>query len=261
MAIPASEAHVFFCTEAIEDLPQVDTGRGGLHSTVNELSAGRKNRMTGDNSLSTKNATELPKCSKSLHFVAGAVRYRGFSQTEQKTKKTPENCRSVAGFGVIEAEASVFWPGLTACSTKIWPLMCCFMGAGSYREVCMNGARPSNERRKWARLPLAIPVFVRSRDGKGKEFLEFATSLNVSAGGMLVAIRRSLPAVAQIKLEIPSAPVAAMALLPRAARTLRARTLRTTPADGYYLLGLKFLRPLQLSANPPARRRKLVANL
>ena len=74
----------------------------------------------------------------------------------------------------------------------------------------MNGVRSRGERRKWARLPLAIPVFVRSRDEKGKEFLEFATSLNVSAGGMLVAIRRTLPAIAQIRLEIPSAPVAAM---------------------------------------------------
>ena len=78
----------------------------------------------------------------------------------------------------------------------------------------MNGGKTGNERRKWARLPLAIPVFVRSRDGKGKEFLEFATALNVSAGGMLVAIRRVLPAIAQIQLEIPSAPVAALALLP-----------------------------------------------
>jgi hypothetical protein len=125
----------------------------------------------------------------------------------------------------------------------------------------MNLARSRNERRKWARLPLAIPVFVRSRDGKGKEFLEFATSLNVSAGGMLVAIRRTLPAVAQIRLEIPSAPVAAMAMLPRAARTLNAKTLRTTPADGYYLLGLKFVRPLPLSEKPPVRRRKLVSKL
>ena len=77
----------------------------------------------------------------------------------------------------------------------------------------MNGGKTGNERREWARLPLAIPVFVRSRDGKGKEFLEFATALNVSAGGMLVAIRRILPAVAQIQLEIPSAPVAALALI------------------------------------------------
>ena len=134
-------------------------------------------------------------------------------------------------------------------------------GGGRYGEVRMNGARSRNERRKWARLPLAIPVFVRSRDGKGKEFLEFATSLNVSAGGMLVAIRRTLPAVAQVRLEIPSAPVAAMALLPRAARTLSAKTLRTTPADGYYLLGLKFVRPLPLSEKPALRRRKLASKL
>jgi len=123
----------------------------------------------------------------------------------------------------------------------------------------MNGARSGTERRKWSRLPLAIPVFVRSRDGKGKEFLEFATSLNVSAGGMLVAIRRTLPAAAQIRLEIPSAPVAAMALLPHAARTLNAKTLRTVPAEGYYLLGLKFVRPL--AEKPLARRRKLVSKV
>lgn len=123
----------------------------------------------------------------------------------------------------------------------------------------MNGAKGRSERRKWARLPLAIPVFVRSRDGKGKEFLEFATALNVSAGGMLVAIRRVLPAIGQIRLEIPSAPVAAVALLPRASRTLRAKALRTTPAEGYYLLGLKFARPLLLSGTLKARRRKIAS--
>jgi PilZ domain len=125
----------------------------------------------------------------------------------------------------------------------------------------MNGVRARSERRKWTRLPLAIPVFVRSRDGKGKEFLEFATSLNVSAGGMLVAIRRTLPDVAQIRLEIPSAPVAAMAMLPRAARTLNAKTLRTTPAHGYYLLGLKFARPLLLSEKLSPSRRKLLSKM
>jgi hypothetical protein len=104
--------------------------------------------------------------------------------------------------------------------------------------------RPEKERRKWTRLPLAIPVFVRSRDEKGKEFLEFATALNISAGGALVAVRRSLPKAAQVLLEIPSAPLAAAASLPRAARTLRARATRITHAEGYHLLGLKFSRPL-----------------
>jgi hypothetical protein len=124
----------------------------------------------------------------------------------------------------------------------------------------MKAAKQGNERRKWPRLPLAIPVFVRSRDDKGKEFLEFATALNVSAGGMLVAVRRILSPVAQIQLEIPSAPVAALALLPGVSRSLRAKALRTTPAEGYYLLGLKFSRPLlRLDESNDIRRRKVAS--
>jgi hypothetical protein len=117
--------------------------------------------------------------------------------------------------------------------------------------------KPEKERRKWTRLPLAIPVFVRSRDEKGKEFLEFATALNVSAGGALVAVRRSLPPTAQVLLEIPSAPLASIAALPKAARTLRARTLRVAHAEGYHLLGLKFSKPLLNGSSKliPVRRK------
>ena len=116
--------------------------------------------------------------------------------------------------------------------------------------------RHEKERRKWTRLPLAIPVFVRSRDDQGKEFLEFATALNISAGGALVAVRRSLPPTAQLVLEIPSAPLAATVALPPAARTLRARTLRVSHADGYHLLGLRFLRPLLNSAGKAIRKKR-----
>jgi hypothetical protein len=50
-----------------------------------------------------------------------------------------------------------------------------------------------------------------------------------------------------------------MALLPRASRTLRAKALRTTPGEGYYLLGLKFARPLVLSGSPKAPHRKIAS--
>jgi hypothetical protein len=93
-------------------------------------------------------------------------------------------------------------------------------------------------------LALSIPVFVRSPLEQDKEFLEFATALNVSAGGMLVAVRRSLPASVEVSLEIPSAPLAAMSGLPKSARTLRAKVLRTGHAEAYNLIGLKFSRPL-----------------
>ena len=124
----------------------------------------------------------------------------------------------------------------------------------------MKAAKQETERRKWSRLPLAIPVFVRSRDEKGKEFLEFATALNVSAGGMLVAVRRMLSPIAQIQLEIPSAPVASLTLLPGVSRTLRAKALRTTPSEGYYLLGLKFTRPLLRHNNTNGTRRGKLAS-
>src|SRR5207248_7991906 len=104
--------------------------------------------------------------------------------------------------------------------------------------------RSAAERRQWPRLPLAIPVFVRSHDDTGKEFLEFATALNISACGVLVAVRRSLPLSARLSLEIPSAPLAATAKLPKASRTLHARCVRITHAEGYHLIGLKFARPL-----------------
>ena len=124
----------------------------------------------------------------------------------------------------------------------------------------MNRRKQETERRKWPRLALAIPVFVRSRDEKGKEFLEFATALNVSAGGALVAVRRSLPLSAQVLLEIPSAPLAATTSLPKASRSLRAKAVRITHAEGYNLVGLKFSHPLTNHGNSRmSERRKLVS--
>jgi len=126
--------------------------------------------------------------------------------------------------------------------------------------VGVNGKNPAAERRRWPRLPLAIPVFVRSHAEADKEFLEFATALNVSAGGMLVAVRRSIPSAAHISLEIPSAPLAALADLPTVTRNLRAKVLRMEHGASYNLVALKFSRPLVTSHAPSkARRRKLTS--
>jgi hypothetical protein len=131
-----------------------------------------------------------------------------------------------------------------------------------FPEGKLNRRKLEAERRSWPRLPLAIPVFVRSRDEKGKEFLEFATALNISAGGALVAVRRSLPLSAQVLLEIPSAPLATTNSFPKASRNLRARTMRVTHAEGYHLVGLKFSRPLlHHSTNSDTVRRKVASSV
>jgi hypothetical protein len=100
------------------------------------------------------------------------------------------------------------------------------------------------EERKWARLQLAIPVFIRAQDGNGKDSLEFATAINISPGGALVVVRRSLPKSALVSLEIPSAPIGPARGLKTPLRIMQAKTIWVTHLDDYHLLGLKFARPL-----------------
>jgi hypothetical protein len=124
----------------------------------------------------------------------------------------------------------------------------------------LDRRNPGVERREWARLPIAIPVFVRSKDHSGKDFLEFATALNISAGGALVAVHRVLRPATQVSLEIPSAPLAASAPIPKSARNLRAKVMRVTHADGYHLLGLKFSQPLLDPVTPASKSGRKVAS-
>lgn len=112
----------------------------------------------------------------------------------------------------------------------------------------MAGPTAEKQRRMWERLPLAIPVFVRGRDQQGKEFLEFATALNLSAGGVLLAVSRPLPLSAGVSLEVPSAPLPDSGPLPRAVRRLKARVVHARSSNRHQLLGLKFSRPLLRSA-------------
>jgi hypothetical protein len=110
------------------------------------------------------------------------------------------------------------------------------------------------EKRRWDRLPVAIPVFVRGVDNQGKQFLEFATALNISAGGALLATRRSLPPSAIVSLEIPCAPMPPASVLPQCARELRAKLVRVTHASQCHLVGLKFSRPLLARASSTRKR-------
>jgi hypothetical protein len=110
------------------------------------------------------------------------------------------------------------------------------------------------EQRKWARLDLAIPVFIRTRDGNGKDSLEFATAINISPGGALVAVRRSLPASALVSLEIPSAPIGPANGLKTSSRIMHAKAVWVTHLDDFHLLGLKFARPLSTDVAAVSRR-------
>ena len=94
------------------------------------------------------------------------------------------------------------------------------------------------------RLSLAIPVFVRGVDGQGREFVEFCTLLNESAGGALLAIRKPLRRRSRVSLEMPIATALRNVKFRQTVRRLRARVVRTVPIDGWNLCGLQFARPL-----------------
>lgn len=127
-----------------------------------------------------------------------------------------------------------------------------YSGFWRLRHVSANS--PKKEQRKWARLHLAIPVFVRSLDDNGKESLEFATAVNISAGGALVVVRRSLAKSSPISLEIPSAPIGSTdGSVRRSSRAIKARTIWVTHLHDYHLLGVKFLRPLSTNTAAVSR--------
>jgi hypothetical protein len=134
--------------------------------------------------------------------------------------------------------------------SEVWPIRCGPLVAitpmGADRTLPRRLSK--KEQRKWARLQLAIPVFIRARDGNGKDSLEFATAINIGAGGALVAVRRSLPESAVVSLEIPSAPLGSTHGLKTSARIMQARAVWVAHTDEHHLLGLKFARPLNTDA-------------
>ncbi len=95
--------------------------------------------------------------------------------------------------------------------------------------------------RRWERLDISFPVFARGTDAEGKTFVEFGTALNVSAGGMLLAVRKAQPH-GSLRLEIPNPPWLAA---PESHRSMEAIMVWAQPRERFTLLGLKFRRPLE----------------
>ena len=110
------------------------------------------------------------------------------------------------------------------------------------------------EERKWSRLRIAIPVFVRTKDRAGKDSLEFATAINISAGGALVVVRRSLPKSTPVSLEIPSAPLGLSNGYGSSSRIMQAKTVWVSHLDNHHLIGLKFTRQLNTDAASHGRQ-------
>ena len=99
------------------------------------------------------------------------------------------------------------------------------------------------ERRQWKRLTVAIPMFVRGMDHHGKPFIDFATVVNISAGGALLIWKRGLRVGEEVSLEIPIASLP-QELLPRVVRQFQAQLQRVDRSEACFLVGVRFVNPL-----------------
>jgi hypothetical protein len=109
----------------------------------------------------------------------------------------------------------------------------------------------NSESRRWPRLPVAIPVFVRGADKTGKPFLEFTSMINIGAGGGLLVVHQSFPRSSRMVVEIPSPPIADLPLSSPFVQRLNSKVVHVSRSGDYDLLGVEFTRPL---AKPATRK-------
>ena len=83
--------------------------------------------------------------------------------------------------------------------------------------------------------------------------------MNISAGGAMVVVRRSLAKFSTVSLEIPSAPIGPSDGIRKSSKAIKAKTVWITHLNDYHLLGLKFTRPLSTDTDtiPRSELRKL----
>lgn len=112
-------------------------------------------------------------------------------------------------------------------------------------EASMKGVS-MQERRRWQRLPLAIPIFVHGIDEHANPVIEFSTTLNISAGGTLLAMRASLAPNRRILIQVP-AGFPKQHLPMRTQEKFPARVLRVARRDRWYLCAVAFSSPLKVS--------------
>ncbi len=99
------------------------------------------------------------------------------------------------------------------------------------------------ERRWQPRLNVPVPMFVRGTDQHGKPFVDFATALNISAGGAVLVLKHRLQIGTQVSLEIPVGFIP-RALVANLVKEFRARPLRVEFARNFFLVGVQFVNPL-----------------
>ena len=107
-----------------------------------------------------------------------------------------------------------------------------------------TGAALSHERRRFQRIHLQMPLFVRGKDEHKEQFMELAKTLDISAQGAFIACPQALTINEFVTLTIPSPAITSSALVPAGMPPIQARVKRQQHAGDVYLVGVESLKPL-----------------
>jgi PilZ domain len=100
------------------------------------------------------------------------------------------------------------------------------------------------ERRRFSRIHLQVPLFIRGKDAYGEQFLELAKTLDISAMGAFVTSPRPLSINDVVTLTIPAPSITSSALVPAGMPPIQARVRRQQEAGDVHLVGVEFLKPI-----------------
>lgn len=117
----------------------------------------------------------------------------------------------------------------------------------SARETVIHkagGRTLFEERRRFQRIHLQVPLFVRGKDSQGQQFLELAKALDISALGALITCPKALGIGDYVTLTVPAPSITSSALVPAGMPPIQARVRRQQEAGDIYLVGVEFLKPL-----------------
>jgi len=101
-----------------------------------------------------------------------------------------------------------------------------------------------DERRRFQRIHLQVPLFIRGRDAHGDQFVELAKTLDISGLGAFITSPRQLTVGAIVTLTIPAPSITSSALVPAGMPPIQARVRRQQEAGDVHLVGVEFLKPI-----------------
>jgi len=103
----------------------------------------------------------------------------------------------------------------------------------------------TSKQRRFPRIRLQIPVFLRAQDASGVDFVELTKTLNISASGACIASSHILRPDQVVHLTIPTPAPASSGLVPNETPPITAKVLRQQSAGELRLFGIEFFKTLE----------------